>query len=315
MDQETQVIMARVAKIGELSESEAHRIVNEIYADGIVSRGEAEALFRIQEMLSATDPMWKSRFREALADYLLTREPPEGHVTDEEADWVMAQVSHDEAQPSLDEIDLLIAILRKADSAPERLARYTLDAIAERIIADGSVSAEMVERLRYALFAGAGEGGLWVSQYEAGILFQVNDAIAKAKNAPGWNDLFARAVGNHLMARAHPSPSTVSEALAREAWLKDTSGGTGSFFSRMGASFLSGSWFEAVTFDARKAERARQVANEAASKEAEAVTSAEHGWLVDHVQRDGEVSPAERALVDFLKAEAPGFAEGLAVAA
>lgn len=315
MDQETQLIMARVAKLGEMSEGEAHRIVNEIYTDGIVSRGEAEALFRLQEMLSATDPMWKSRFHEALLDYLLTREPPEGHVTDEEADWVLAQVSHDGDEPSLEEIDLLTAILRRAEGAPVKLARYTLDAIAARVIADRSASAEMVERARLALFAGAGDGGLWVSQYEAAKLFEINDAIGKAKNAESWNDLFARAVGNHLMARAHPAPQSVEAALAREAWLQDTTSSAGGFFSRMGASFLSGKWFEKVTFDQRRAARARQTANEAAAREAEKVTQEEHAWLIERFERDGDITPAERALIAFLQAEAPGFAQGLAVAA
>ena len=71
-------MMSRVAKLGEISETEARRIVDETYQDGIVSRGEAEALFRINEVLKASDPEWSSRFQEALKDYLQTREPPEG---------------------------------------------------------------------------------------------------------------------------------------------------------------------------------------------------------------------------------------------
>ncbi|NQY14721.1 MAG: hypothetical protein HRT81_12780, partial [Henriciella sp.] len=176
MDQETKILMARVAKLGEISEAEAHRIVNEIYADGIVSRNEAESLFRLSDLLCDTDPAWTSRFQEAMKDFLLTREPPEGWITDGEANWLIAQVQYDGHDPSLDEIDLLIELLRKADGAPEKLARFTLEAVSKRMISDGKAELKMVERMRFALYAGAGEGGIWVNQFEAGILFKTNDA-------------------------------------------------------------------------------------------------------------------------------------------
>lgn len=315
MDQETQIIMARVAKVGEMTESEAHRIVNEIYSDGIVSRGEAETLFRLNETLSATNPEWGSRFREALTDFLITREAPEGWVTDEEADWLLEQVHHDGEFPCLEEIDLLIAVLRKADGVPEKLAHYTLDAVMHRIVEAGKATQAMVERARFALFAGAGDGGLWVSQHEASALFTTNDTIADADNDPSWNDLFARAVGNHLMARAHPEPKSIEDAFEREAWLKDTSVNPGGLFARMGASFFSGNWFASVTHNPRKAEQARMAAAEAATREAEKVTTEETDWVLAGIEGDGKISPAEQALIDFLRAEAPGFAEGLTLAA
>ncbi|MEO0607374.1 MAG: hypothetical protein AAFY82_04025 [Pseudomonadota bacterium] len=315
MDQETQITMARVAKIGEMSEADALRIVNEIYSDGIVSRSEAETLFRLNDTLSASDADWSNRFQEALADFLLTRESPEGWVSDEEAEWLVAQVQMDANDPSVQELDLFLHILRKADGAPPDLAQYVLHALSRRIISEGSASPMMVERMRYALYAGAGEAGLWVSQFEAEILLRTNDAIADADNAPTWNDLFARAVGNHLMARAHPEPRSIEEALSRDAWLKDTTVNPGALFARMGASFFNGTWFAAVTHDEKKAERARMAAADAAHRAAEKITASENDWLVKGIEQDGQVSPAEQALLDFLAAEAPGFAHGLAAAA
>ena len=311
MGQETKAMMASVEKLGEVSEAEALRIVNETYKDGIVSRGEAEALFRMNDVLSSADVEWASRFQEALKDFLLTREPPEGWVTDEEADWLLAQVKVDGDKPGLDEIDLLLTVLRHANGAPEKLATFTLEAISDRIIADGLANLNMVERMRHALFAGAGQGGLWVTQHEAAILFKTNDAICDSRNASTWNDLFARAVGNHLMARAHPEPQSVNDALAREAWLEDTSVNPGRIFSGMGASILSGSWFKALTGSESKAKKARQAAAEAAHRAAERVNEEETTWLLHSIGQDEKVSPAERALIEFLKKEAPGFTSGL----
>jgi len=315
MDQATNILMARVAQLGEISESEAHRIVNEIYKDGIVSRGEAESLFRLSDTLSATDPAWVARFQEAVKDFLLTREAPQGWITDDEADWLIQQVQTEGHEPTLDEMDLLIELLRKADGAPEKLSTFAVQAVADRIVAEAAASARMVERLRLALYAGAGHGGLWVSQFEAVLLFKTNDAIADSDNHESWNDLFARAIGNHLMARAHPAPQTVEAALSREEWLSDTSSNPLGLFARMGQSFASGDWFKAITHNSRKASEARQAASEAALREAEHVTPLEHNWLTERLGWDKQVSPAERALIEFLRKEAPGFSQGLAVSA
>lgn len=314
MDQDLQVMMTRVARLGEMSEAEARRIVNDVYKDGIVSRGEAEALFRLNDTLTRSDPAWTPRFIEAVKDYLVTREPPEGWVTEDEADWLIAQVDHEGHAPSEDELDLLLAVLRHADGAPDHLSRYTLHAISERIKRVGRADTSMVERMRFALYASSGESGVWVSRYEASVLFATNDAIAFAKNDASWNDLFARAIGNHLMAMSHPDPQTESDALSREAWLKDTSSGTGGFLTRMAGSFGRG-WFDKVTYDPKKARRAQMAAKEAALREAEKVTSDEHNWFVKRVGQDGKISPAEHALVAFLKAEVPGFTDGLIAAA
>ena len=314
MDRDVQVMMSRVARLGEMSESEAHRIVNQVYEDGIVSRGEAEALFRLNEMLAHTDPEWTARFIEAVKDYVLTREPPVGHVTTEEADWLIARVEEGDARPSLDEIDLLLAVLRHANGAPENLGNYTVKAISKHIQSDGYAKLELVERMRQALYAPQGAGGIWVTQKEAFALFETNDAIAFAKNDPAWNDLFARAIGNHLLARAHPSPQSEEEALAREVWLSDDSSGVGGFFARMGGSIGEG-WFEKVTHDPGRAAQARMAAAEAAERAAETVTTEENAWLMKRLGWDARINPAERALLDFLKTEAPGFAQGLAVAA
>ena len=314
MDQDTKAMLERVAKLGEVSESDALRIINDTYKDGIVSRGEAEALFRLNDVLKTADSQWSSRFHEAIKDFLLTREAPEGWVTDEEADWLLTNIQVNGDKPGLDEIDLLLSVLRHADGAPQKLAHFTLEAISERIIVAGVANLNMVERMRYALYAGAGDGGLWVTQYEAAVLFKTNDAIAGARNASTWNDLFARAVGNHLMARAHPEPTTVETALAREAWLSDTTVNPGGLFARMGASFGSGNWFESVTHNADKAAKARQAAADAALRDAEVVTELEADWLARRLQWDKKISQAEICLIEFLKAEAPGFTQGLVAA-
>ncbi|MGB3626213.1 MAG: hypothetical protein WA989_10300, partial [Henriciella sp.] len=279
MENEMQLLMARIAHLGEMTEGEARRIVNEIYRDGIVSRQEAESLFRLNDQLAERDPVWVERFIEAIKDFLLTREAPEGWITDEEADWLMAQTGRDGHIETASEIDLILTLLRYADGAPESLSRYCLEAVSRRIIENGVADAAMTERMRRILFAPAGEASLWVNRHEATILFKTNDAVAEAPNTKMWNTMFAKAILNHLVAAAHPDPVTEADALKREAWLKDTNASVGGFFSRMANAFTSGTWFEKVSHDAEAAARARYMAKEANGKKAAAVTADEQNWF------------------------------------
>ena len=308
-------LMGKMSDIARMSEIDARQFVNEVFQDGIVSRGEADALFDLNERLGGADDHWDSRFREAIKDFLLTVESPVGWVDEDECEWLMERVTRDGTIRLDSEIDLLLDVLRYAEGAPERLGQFTLTAICDHAKRDGFVSADNVERLRRALYAPAGDGALWVTRSEAAALFALNDACAHARNASSWNDLFARAIANHLMAMAHPDPDTEAKALARETWLEQETPGVGGVFRRGLRSLLGDNWFENLTYDPKKARQARDIAKDKALKAAEAIDTLEENWLLERLGWDGDISPAERSLVNFLRKEVPGFANGLAAVA
>lgn len=306
-----QLLMARITQLGAISEAEARRIVNEVYSDGVVSREEAEALFRLNDQLADRDPLWVERFIEAIRDFLLLREAPEGWIDDDEADWLVSIIGRDGHVETESEIDLMLEVLRHAEGAPEKLSRFCLEAVSHRIIRNGVADEAMTERMRRILFAPAGEAGLWVNRHEATVLFMTNDAIAEAPNAKSWNNIFAKAILNHLVSAAHPDPATEADVLSREAWLKDSKVSVGGFLSRMASAFTSGSWFDKISEDPEAAARARYMAKEAAAKAGKTVAEDEEKWFLRRLGWDKSVSPAERTLIELLKTEAPGFARGL----
>jgi len=308
-------IIAKLKSASELSAGDALQLVNEVYANGIVSRAEAEALFRLNEQLILLDGRWRSRFIEAVTDFLLTRQPPENWITEEEAEWVIGQVRRDKRVCSDTEIDLLLNLLRKADGAPAALARFTLKAVCDAVREEGRVSADNVERLRRALYAPAGMGAVWVTQEEADMLFSLNDAVARAANDRSWNDLFARAIANHLMARVHPTPDDVSAALNREKWLSERGDILANTVKMVVSPFDYGGFFDKIFQDSGKAEAARTAAREAADRKAAEITEAQGEWFKRRLGWDKAVTPAERALIKFLREEAPGLVNGLAAAA
>lgn len=308
-------LMAKVAELGRVSEEEARRIVNEVYDDGVVSRAEADTLFDLNDRLSGADPLWDARFGEAIKDYLLTVEAPIGWVSEEECVWLIERIKRDGDTRIATEVDLLLDVLRFAEGAPAKLGLFALQACCTLAAQQGQVLPQDVERIRRALYAPAGDGAIWVTRSEAAALFKLNDQVAHARNDKAWNDLFARAIANHLMACAHPDPQNEAEALSREKWLESKTGGVGSFFGAAVSSMTDGSWFSKVTYNADMAAQARRAAKEAAERAAAEVDTVETDWLVQRLGWDKTISPAERALLDFLKEEVPGFTAGIASAA
>jgi hypothetical protein len=308
-------MIQRIKKTGLLADGEAPRIANNIYRDGVVTLAEADTLFDLNDRLSGSNPEWDRRFVEAVTDFVLKNHQPTGWVSDDEADWLISRITRDGVVKLDTEMDLLLTILRFAEGAPERLGHFALSAACQRITTRGKATKDDVERVRRALYAPSGDGAIWVTSREADTMVRTNDSIAFAKNDDAWADLFVKAIANHLLARAHPSPLSESDALARERWLSDTAVNPAGFFGRAFSGIGSQGWFDKVTYNASKAEDARRAAAEAANREAEKVDEEESSWLMQRLGWDKKISPAERALIEFLKSEAPGFADGLNAAA
>ena len=311
MDRNTEALFNKVASLGEMSEEDALRIVQEVYRDGIVSRDEAESLYRLHPKLKHVDPNWTDRFIEMVRDYLVENEAPHGWVSEEECTWLLDLTGLEAGTPTEFDVALLISVLRKTEGAPSRLAEVLLRAMVQTIKAAGSVSSERVEELRAILFAPTGHEGLWVSRFEAQCLFEINDAVASARNATAWDDFFAKAIGNHLMARAHPSPQSEAEALAREKWLGDTSVNVGGFLAKAATSFFEGNWWQSVLHDTDKSVSERYAKRRAGDLAAQSITTDEQDWVHERLGWDQRISPAEKALIAFLKSEVPGFAESV----
>jgi uncharacterized membrane protein YebE (DUF533 family) len=69
----------------------------ELYADGVIDREEADALFEINDAVSGNDndPTWNTFFVEAISDHLLNDDVSPGEVDDDEAAWLISAVEGD----------------------------------------------------------------------------------------------------------------------------------------------------------------------------------------------------------------------------
>ena len=84
--------------------------------------------------------------------------------------------------------------------------------------AAGTMTKADVEALRSALYAATTGTAGHVTREEAEALFDIAHATADGTCDPAFDELFARAIGNYLMAICWHAPSS-EQALHRQRWL------------------------------------------------------------------------------------------------
>ncbi|MEM6616887.1 MAG: hypothetical protein AAF619_10175 [Pseudomonadota bacterium] len=283
------------------------------YGDGGISSEEAEFLFDVNGYADSASAAWPKLFSEALTDYLVTQVEPRGYVDQAKADWLLARISADGVVHRGSELDALITIIERAKSVPPSLSSFALKQVYYAVIdgtgagrwgrpgVAGIITADDVTLLRRILYAYGGEGHVAITRAEAEVLFDLNDRTAEIENHPDWSDLFVKAIANAIMFASGYTIPTRDEALRRTAWVNDTSTSLTGFFSRMLTSnlesFRSAYGLEGYSDHAERAEVTAHVA--------ERVTDEEAHWLATRIGRDGILHENEKALLHFIRDEAP----------
>ena len=80
---------------------------------------------------------WPGFFVEAVTDYIVHQEKPQGYVSEDNAEWLIRAISRDGVVDTAVEMELLVTVLEKAKSSPERLSAYALEQVALAVI-DGN---------------------------------------------------------------------------------------------------------------------------------------------------------------------------------
>jgi len=316
-------VAARIAD-GKLSEDDVVTLRRYIYVDMTVSLEEGQALFRLVDAGLDCHEDWYELFPEAIGDILAHQARPEGYVSEENAHWLIGQITADGHICTKTELDAVLHVLEKARQVPDFLQQFALKAVADSVITGkgatrsgaelvpGVIADGEVELLRRVLYAGSGSRGTAVSREEAEVLFDLNDATREAENAPAWSELFAKAVGNYVMAMSGFTPPPRKVALAREDWLNQPGGfegGLRGFFRKMMAGGAGG--VREAFEDGPDPTAARGEAMRAEIAANEIVTAEEAAWLVDRIGRDGVLHDNERALLRFIRQESTDIHEAL----
>lgn len=326
-------IAARVAATGVIGSSDVQAIRRTIYSDdGRISRSEAEALFTVDRGRKAHNQDWSALFVDALADYALNQQPPSGYVSEENARWIEAQILRRKEPATDTDVAMLAKIIETAREVPPSFSAFALRVVKEAVIYGdtpddqgrpmdaGRVDEAEIDLLRRVLWGAGAEGQLAVSRDEAETLFAIADATAGAENAPAFEDLFARAVGNFLIGATGRNMPTRSDALRWQAD-NDYKVNVVGMLSRVLRSSLQASSYSAVLdtvltarslgADLDHAQDAQNLLRAEAQAVAEVLSPERTGWLVDRIDRNGLMTPAEKALLRFVQREAKALGIGL----
>lgn len=307
---------------GVITSEDVLRLRREVFQDGFVNQAEAEAVFALNDSIEEACREWSDFFIEAMSIFVVDQAEPRGYVSIQNANWLMHAISNDGVIKSATELELLVKILAKSTSSPQTLIQFALLQVSLAVVEGegplkcgtllqkGAIGEAEVELLRTILYAAGGDNSLTISKQEAEILVQLNDQTSGADNHPSWQHLFVGATANYLMAACGGKAPSREEALAREEWLNDIEVDVGGFMKDVTSGFgqmFSSSFFDDVfTSSHRQMEKAwkkRNDAFEASMNQAEAIDSSEAKWLVDRINRDGEIDTNEKALLKFIKEE------------
>ena len=288
-----------------------------VYGDGIAVPGEIDRLFAIDEGTVERDPSWRQLFVEVGTDYLVDQVEPRGYVSEENADWLMSRIGRDDVVKTGTELELLVRVLEKAQTSPERLVAFALKQVKRAVLSGdgpladggrltpGKVDEAEVELVRRIIFAFGGDGHVAITRSEAEVLFDINDATAEADNDPSWSDLFVKAIANFMMAASGYEVPTRQEALRRDAFLDSRSVSVADFFSRMAGGGLHGVLDAYRRPNLQEAWAERNAKLRAAIATSEVITAGEAEWLAGRIGKDGQMHANEKALLRFIHDEAP----------
>lgn len=290
----------------------------DVFHDGVINIGEAERLIALNETCANNCPEWTEFYLEVLTDFTVHQATPRGHVSDQNADWLVSRISRDGKVQSATELELLVKVLETAGSAPANLATYALQQVADGVLhgsgplakggslETGIINAAEVHLIRRILHAGSGEAGLGISRDEAELLFKLNDATAKAGNDPAWNDLFVKSIANYVLGYSRQALASREQAARNEAFLDSKTPGVAGVFGGMASSGLSAmgdllrsprSLFTTLEDSFKALNESREAGAQAAEK----VDAAEAQWLAARIGKGGELHDNERALLKFIQ--------------
>ncbi len=304
---------------GTIKDADVSRFRRIFYEDGIVASDECDLLFKLNSKCDIQEPDWAPFFVEAVTDYIVFQERPQGYLTADNAHWLLDRIAKPGKILSKTEFELVINVIDKARWAPVSLAKYALEQVKAAVLTGmgptrqgkpieaGYITDYEVDVLRRILYAFAGEGHVAITRDEADVLFDIDEAVQNAPANPAWTDLFVKAVANVIMAASGYAVPSREEALRQEASLDQPEQKTSvlAFLLSMVRSNLSSIQDSYMDQTAEERALARLEHQRIEIITNEAITEAEAAWLAGRIGRDGRLSPSEHALVAYLKNESP----------
>ena len=157
-------IAAQAAEDSAISADEILALRRAAWPDGKIDPEEAEAIFILNDQISAPTLEWSDFFVEALVEFIVNTTEPKGYVSEENARWLIERIEHDSKVCSLTELELVVSVLGKAQSTPESLRVFALEMLEQAVLTVSKEHAVLEADTRTRL--GAAEAAIFVAHRE-----------------------------------------------------------------------------------------------------------------------------------------------------
>ncbi len=313
----TRTMLTNILADSRLDKNEFLQLRKKIFQDGHIGIAEADMIFAVDTQISDLPEGWNDFFVSAITDFLIRQTLPIGYVDPIHATWLMERIDADDRMSEQTEEELLLNVLRLAEDSPEALEIYALNKIRAKIVNCSkagrfSVTEDHVNLIKRILYASGGHSGLGVSRKEAAFLFELDEATAEQDNHGSWQKLFVGAIANHVMTQGAPMPIARADYQRAHEYLHSTQGFK---WDKYVKEVKKIQWWNPIALyricfkddDVKES----MFVDEGAMLRAESVDMIEAKWLIDHLNRDGKISPNEQALLRFIREECPDIHESL----
>ncbi len=294
-----------------------------IYGAGSLVTGHVDAIFRLDQQFREKCDAWREFYVDSLTDYFIWRSDPPHYISEDQGEFLFRNLLRDNKIAGITELELLVNLIHWAVSTPDQLKALVLEAVRDSVLTPddalyatgrkaGVITEVDVGMIRRTLYGRGGFGDYTVSLPEAKLIFELEDATAGAANDDGWQDLFVKAIVNYLMfPRGVPVVPPAAEYKRREEWLKEQRG-VGNMLKEISKNAVSldklkDGWKHMDTFGVkeRREEAKREDARMREAVSRESINSHEARWLADKIGANKTVTENERALLKFIRENAP----------
>ncbi len=187
-----------ILKDGVIDLGEVEELKSILFEDGVIDRNEADLLFDLLDNATTICNEFEELFINAIKSHVLDDETSKGILDDEESEYLIEKIMADNSVSSL-ELKVMLAIISEATSVPEKFIQLTASALKKSILEDGIIDVEEVEMIKQFIYGNGGSNGNKIDQFEADLLFELNDAVSGQVNCSEWKETFVEAISKYLL--------------------------------------------------------------------------------------------------------------------
>ncbi|MEL6299972.1 MAG: hypothetical protein AAFQ45_15525 [Pseudomonadota bacterium] len=231
------IVFDEVCQRRNIRDSDVTKLRALFFADAIAAPDDVTALVRMNTACPVQGEAWAPFLIEAVVDFVVAELEPRGYLSRSNAAWLVDLIAPDGAVKTLNELDILLAVLERARWVPEDFCGFILDQIRLAIVegrgplrtASGlepqTIANGDLTLIGFALTHFASDGFLPVTATELAAIAQI-DAQSNAESQPTeWEILMLRVLSSVLLYQNGYAASSRWQMLACPIELPEPEGG------------------------------------------------------------------------------------------